>query len=308
MRRNMFITGASGMLGSNLAWFFRKQYALTGAFNTCPVTLPGVDMVQVDLTDFSVVQSRIRAARPEVVVHCAGRVDMDRMETDREGARKANVLATRHVAEACADAGAKLVYISTDAVYSGGPGPHGEGEPPAPVNVYGRTKLEGELEALQCSDALVLRTNIFGLNIRDRRSLGEWFLEALSSGGSCTGFTDAICSTMYTFLFADVLASCLEQDLSGVYNSASCDHCSKYEFGRRLAEAAGYDPEQVRPGSLADADFVATRGRDLSLDVSKLEKALEKPLPTITESIACFLSDVSGESGKGFLYAGSEVK
>ncbi len=296
MKRGLFvkilITGVSGLLGNNLALSFRDNSTkLWGQFFHQPVAIADCECFGLDLRDYIATRHAIHRIRPEVVIHCASRTDVDRIEQDKEGGWQSNVMATRVLMDALRDSEAKVVYISTDSVYPGEHGPYLEEGPLAPCNWYGSTKLEGERIVADRPGSLILRTNIFGWNCRDKESIGEWFLNRLARGETVRGFIDARFSTMYTFTLAAILQRCLAKGFSGLYNCASRDACSKFEFGRRLAKGFGFDEELVQPIRLADVGLVAGRGNDLSLDVQKLTKDLGQLLPTMTESLDRFRQD-----------------
>jgi len=287
----ILITGASGLLGSNLSRQFASGADVTGLYHSHPVRIDGVRLLPCDLTDYAAIRAVVAETNPDLVVHCASRTDVDRMEGDPEGAWKANVLTTRNLVDALRDVPARLVYISSDSVYPGDCGPSREDAACAPRNVYGRTKLEGERVALAREGTLVLRTNLFGWNVQDKKSIAEWFLANLESGTTCVGFRDAVFNGIYTRLLGDLILKCLERGLSGVFNCASRDAMSKYRFGCELARAFGYDPSLIESGSIEGAHLGAPRGHDMTMDMSALERALGERLPTMEESLVCFVED-----------------
>jgi dTDP-4-dehydrorhamnose reductase len=185
----------------------------------------------------------------------------------------------------------KLIYISTDAVYDGDKGNFSENDNINPQNYYGRTKYEGEVEVARRVDALILRTNFFGWNAQDKKSLAEWILGELKAKRRIDGFKDAYFSSIYTKELAKVIERSIEKDLSGVHNCGSSDSCSKYEFALKIAECFGLDKSLVKPISIEDFEFKAKRGKNLTLKVEKLQNILDYQLPTINHSIQSFYSD-----------------
>ena len=281
----ILITGVSGLLGNNLAWYFREEDQVTGLYFTHPVAIPGVETFGINLLNYPETRALILKLRPDVVIHCASRTDVDLLETEKEEGWRANVLTTRVLLDALRDLDAKFVHISTDSVYSGEKGPYDEDMETAPCTWYGKTKLESERLVSQRSGSLILRTNLYGWNIQNKKSLAEWFLDRLQTGERTMGFTDAQFSSIYTFLLAEIIEKCIERDLTGLYNCACRDSWTKYEFGRNIAEVFGLDPEKVFPTSLDDVGLKAKRGKDLRLNVGWLETELGEPLPTMSESL-----------------------
>ena len=290
-KKNILITGVSGLLGNNLAYYFRENSSVLGVYHTNPVSIDGIEVLGLDLTDYVSTRKMVSGFKPDVVIHCASRTDVDRMEHDREGAWQANVLTTRVILDALRDASVKFIHISTDSVYSGEKGPYKEESETKPCNFYGKTKLESEKLVMDYPNALILRTNIFGWNIQNKLSLGEWFLDRLRHNKSMHGFSDVFFSPIYTFLLAEILEKCIEKDLAGIYNCGGGNLLSKYDFGCKIADLFGYDPVLIRPMPLSDSGLTASRGKDLGMDVSKIENALEKQIPQVNESVKAFQED-----------------
>ena len=281
----ILITGVSGLLGNNLAYYFKERNHVTGLYFSHPVAIPGIETFGINLLNYSETRALVLRLRPDVVIHCASRTDVDQLESEKQEGWQANVLATRVLLDALRDLDAKFIHISTDSVYSGVKGPYDEDMETAPCNWYGKTKLESEMLVSQRSGSLILRTNLYGWNIQDKKSLAEWFLGRLQTGQRTMGFSDARFSSIYTMLLAEIIEKCIKRDMTGLYNCACRDSWSKYEFGRNIADFFGLDPEKVLQASLDDVGFKAKRGKDLRLNVERLETELGEPLPTMSDSL-----------------------
>jgi len=228
----------------------------------------------------------IASRRPEWVVHCAALTDVDACEGDPEAAFRLNRDMARTVAEAAWDSGAGLVHISTDAVFDGEGGPYREEDEPKPVNVYGRSKLEGEQAAAAAhARALIVRTNFYGWNAQPKHSLAEWFLERLGRGEETPGFVDVRITPILASDLALLVLKVMETGLRGTYHVGGGECVSKYEFGRMVAEVFGFDPGLVRPASVGEARLRARRPKRLCLDGSKAEQALAVRLPGVREGL-----------------------
>lgn len=294
----MLITGVSGLLGNNLARYFRGKYQILGLYSAHPVRINGIQTKQADICQPQQILDCIRSFRPDIVVHCASLTDVDFCEAHEDYTRQVNVLGCRSVSQAL-DLHAKLIYISTDSVYGGTKGDYRESDPVNPQNLYGLTKFEGEMEVLKRKNSLVLRTNIFGWNIQDKSSIAEWILGHLRKGQQINGFKNAIFSSIYTFELAKIIDAAIARDLNGTYNCASRDSLSKYEFALRLAEKFGIKKSLVNPISIDDFGFKAKRGKNLGLNINKISWDLNLQMPSIEDSIKCFYNDYkSGLSGK----------
>lgn len=197
--------------------------------------LPGVDAEQHD----SLVQAFIRS-RPEAVVNCVGLVKQLADAEDPLVALPVNSLLPHRLARLCEFAGARLVHVSTDCVFSGRKGGYRESDPPDAEDVYGRSKLLGEVA---CPHAITLRTSIIGHELRSAHGLIGWFL---SQENQCKGYRRAIFSGLPTVVLAQIVRDLVlpRSDLSGVYHVAS-QPISKYDLLRTVAEVYGKPIEIV---------------------------------------------------------------
>jgi dTDP-4-dehydrorhamnose reductase len=290
-KKNMLITGVSGLLGNNLARYFRDKCEILGLYNAHQVTIAGTNVERCDLTDAANIGRIITEFKPQILIHCAGLTNIDQCQEDKKTATKLNVLATKNTVKEVIDKEVYLIYISTDAVYEGAKGNYSENDHINPQNYYGRTKYEGELEVLRKESALVLRTNFFGSNVQNKKSLAEWILGELKAKRRINAFKDAYFSSIYTMELAKVIDISIEKNLRGVHNCGSADSCSKYVFALKIAGIFGLDKTLVTPISIEDFEFRARRGKNLTLNVNKLQKGLDYELPTLNHSVEAFYSD-----------------
>lgn len=290
-RKKLLITGVSGLLGNNLAYYFKGKYEVLGLYNSYPVDISGINTEKCDISDEGSVKKIIDEFSPSIIIHCASLTNIDQCEADKNHTEKINVLSTRNIVGNAAGKDIKLVYISTDAVYDGIKGNFSEGDRVGPLSYYGTSKYEGELEVGKAADSLIFRTNIFGWNIQDKKSLGEWMLGELKANKKINCFKDVYFSSIYTFEFARVIDIAVREDLSGTYNCGASDMCSKYEFAQKIADCFGLDKKLIKPISIDEFNFKAKRGKQLTLNVDKLQKRLNYKLPGISQSVEAFYKD-----------------
>ncbi len=178
-KAKLLITGVSGLLGNNLTYYFKNKYEILGLYNSHPITVNGIRTEKCDISHKDSIKRIIHEFNPSIIIHCASLTNIDQCEIDKDITKKINVLSTRHLVECVANKDVKLIYISTDAVYDGIKGDFSENDNINPLNYYGLSKYEGELEITKKENSLIFRTNIFGWNIQDKKSLGEWILDEL---------------------------------------------------------------------------------------------------------------------------------
>lgn len=287
MRRRLFVTGGSGLLGANVALGLSGSYDVTAAYHAAAIESELVGAVALDLRSEGAVET-IVASHPDLIIHCAAATDVERCERDQSWAADVNIEGTRRVAKAAAASEARLIVISTDSVFSGDRPGWRESDVPRPLNAYARTKLEAERVALSIApDCLVVRTVIYGWNAQPKASLAEWALRRLEAGERVPGFVDAFFTPILVNDLGDALARLLALDVHGVLHVAGTERISKFAFAQAIAKVFALEPALVEPASIDDAGFGAVRPRDTSLDCS-LALAQGLRLPTVNEGLARF--------------------
>lgn len=285
----LLITGATGLLGANLVRQAARPYEVTGWARSWANVPPGRACCCVDLTDRELTLEGLQELRPEVMIHCAAMTDVDRCENEPAAARIMNVDATRTLAEWSAQHGCHFVFISTDSVFDGQSGNFSEEERPAPVNEYARTKQGAEEAVRACrSDALILRTNFYGWNFKEKASLGEWMLEKLAGRERLTAFTDVRFNPLLVNDLAKIIFDLIARRAAGVFHAGARNECSKYEFALMLAEIFDLDASEVLSISIGDSALRAARPRNSTLKIEKLTRYLGREMPSVEEGLRSF--------------------
>ena len=255
-RLKIAITGASGLLGAGLVRVLGMKHEVFG-----------LTREHADIRNLTSIRSAIAQLHPTVVIHCAGIASPDVCETDPELAFAVNVEGTRNVLRATQAAGASLAFISTDAVFDGRKrSPYEEDDPPNPLSVYGRTKLEGEQMVAADSGNYVFRVCVlFGRDKIDFVSKGlraaarrENYVVASDQYGTATYIDDA----------ALAMLRVIEMQAFGVYHVANSGECTREDLARTAVEMAGLNPKAIvgctlmdmkRPGPRVPYSVLSTR-------------------------------------------------
>lgn len=279
------ITGITGLLGSNLAYILRDVHEIIG-IDRHDFNMEKVENVVLDIKDLKKLDEVVSDIMPDVLIHCLAEVNIDSCENKREDADFVNVSITEQLIRSCQQLGCKFIFVSTDAVFDGRSNQlYKEEDKSSPINHYGETKVEGEEITLSVENNLVLRTNIFGINMRDKMSLSEWVISSLKQNQDISMFEDSITSPILVNEFARVLMMVLEEDLSGVYNLVSTGAISKYEFGVSIKELFGITEGKIEKISIDEFGFKAKRGKNLSLDNGLLSNRLNVTIQTPMEGL-----------------------
>jgi len=252
-----------------------------------------VDRDDCDLADESAIRSLVREVRPSLVVNPAAYTAVDRAEAERPLAHAINARAPRILGEEASRLGVPVVHFSTDYVFNGrGTSPYAEDDEPGPQNVYGSTKLEGDLALREaCREALILRTSwVVGAH---GSNFARTILNAAGSRDSLRVVADQYGVPTTAALLADVTAHLARELLSqrepfpyGVYHLVPSGETTWHEYAchvLRFAERAGRSlrtrAEQVEPIGTADYPTAARRPFNSRLSTSKVQQTFQLRLP-----------------------------
>ncbi len=290
----ILVTGASGLLGLNLSLQMVGTYTIVGVDRNKLSGTP-FEIVKADLLEPGACSRLIEQVHPDAVIHTAAIANLDACESDPETARLLNAEFPGQLAELCAKRGVRLIHISTDAVFDGTQDSvYTEDDSPNPLSIYARTKLDGEKAVLSVNaDAIVARVNFFGWSLSGERSLSEFFVNHLSSGNQCDGFTDVWFCPLFVGDLADALGRMLDRNLSGLYHVVGSEALTKYDFGVKIARQFGFDEKLIRPISVEESGLMAKRSRKLRLSVHKLSTALGVDIPGVSTGIKKFYTQYS---------------
>jgi dTDP-4-dehydrorhamnose reductase len=254
----VLILGGSGMLGHALWQDFSDRFdayvTLRRTADSYPGLFdPGRTVENVSADDVDSVARAMTAVRPDVVVNAIGIVKQAAAASDPVPSLTVNALFPHRLAALCEASGARLIHMSTDCVFSGRKGGYRESDVPDAEDLYGRSKLLGEVDS---GDCLTLRTSIIGRELGSSHGLLEWFLSR--DGGTVSGYRRAIFSGFTTQALADMIAWLLadQRDLRGIWHVAS-EPISKYDLLCLLKEHYRLDIE-IEP----DDAFACDRSLD----------------------------------------------
>lgn len=253
----ILVVGSKGMLGQELM-------GLLGS------AARGVDVGEIDITDLESVQRVLVTLKPRVVVNAAAYTDVDGCETQAELALQVNGEGVAHLAMITKEIGAKLVQVSTDYVFNGGKGtPYQEDDAPAPLSIYGESKLAGEMNAKFNPDHLIVRTQwLYG---HAGKNFVETMLKLAEERSELTVVDDQIGSPTWTRDLALAIQALLEKNCCGTYHAANTGFVSWNGFAKAIFRLAGKDIT-VSPMTTAQLNRPAARPLYSTLDCGKLQQ------------------------------------
>jgi dTDP-4-dehydrorhamnose reductase len=282
----ILITGASGLLGINLAMEAARRHTVFGTVNHHSLQTDAFTVIRSDLLAPGAVERLLEITHPEWVIHCAALANLEACEADPLLAHKMNTDLPRTLASHVVRSGARMVHISTDSVFDGLRGDYSEEDIPTPVGVYSRTKLEGEQAVAEVDPtAIIARVVFFGWSLMGHRSLAEFFFNNLNQGKPVIGFTDVVFCPLLVNHLANILIHMLELNLSGLYHVVGPESLSKYEFGMRLARRFNLDGTLIIPKTVSQTQQKVVRSPNLTLRTNKLTQALGENLPNLSTGL-----------------------
>lgn len=291
----VLVTGTSGQLGHDvMEELVRRGHTGVGADRSD--TEAEFEHVKLDITDRDAVFETVSEVKPDVIVHCAAWTNVDAAEAPEnlEKVQAVNVEGTKNLAEACKEVDAKMVYISTDYVFNG------EGEEPwqpddknyAPINVYGQSKLDGELEVAKILDKyfIVRIAWVFG---RNGKNFVKTMIEVGKNHDTVRVVDDQIGTPTYTVDLARLLVDMIGTDKYGYYHATNeGGYISWADFTEEIYRQAGMDVKVERVTTEEYGKSVAARPYNSRLDKSKLVEKGFEPLPDWKDALGRYLREM----------------
>jgi len=287
---DVVVLGGRGMLGTDLVGALRRH----PAFDRVEVA----DLPEVDVTRLDPLLALLRRSRPDVVVNCAAFTDVDGCEGRPEHAFAVNAVGAGNAATAAEAVGAHIVHISTDYVFDGRKGaPYVEEDPPAPLSVYGKSKLEGEHRVAAVSRWTIVRTAwLYG---RHGDNFVHRILARAREKREILGVTDQVGSPTWTRDLSLALIAIIERGATGLFHAANAGACSRYEQICHMLRCADI-PVEVRPVDSAAFPRPAAIPPNSALDCSRLAKVTGHAMRPWRDALREYVLELMRSPGPAF--------
>ena len=285
----LLITGASGLLGINLAMEAMREHEVIGVDRGKLQSAP-FPVIKTNFYNSHAFDSALDSTQPDWVINCSALANLEECERHPDQAKILNTDLPRELADACAKRNIKFIHLSTDAVFDGmKEGEYTEEDEPNPQGVYSQSKLDSERAVQEANpQAIIARVNFFGWSLGGRRSLGEFFVNNLSDGRNVNGFTDVIFCPMWVNHLSQTLLEILAKDLHGLYHVVGAQAMSKYQFGVEVARKFGLRSSLIEPQSVERSALTARRSHNLWLSIHKLSTDLGHAIPDFSTGLDGF--------------------
>ena len=279
----VLVTGVKGQLGYDVVRELQKRGH----------EAVGVDIDEMDITDAAAVERVMTEVQPDAVIHCGAYTAVDRAEEDIEICRRVNVDGTENIAKICKKLGCKMLYLSTDYIFSGdGERPWEPDDEASPLNAYGQSKYDGELVLKKYVEKyFIVRISwVFGIN-------GNNFIKTMlrlgRENGAVKVVDDQIGSPTYTYDLARLLVDMIESDRYGAYHATNEGICSWYEFAKEIFRAAGMDNVSVTPVKSGEFPVKAKRPKNSRMSKEKLVTNGFSLLPAWQDAVARYIKELN---------------
>ncbi|MCX7919879.1 MAG: dTDP-4-dehydrorhamnose reductase [bacterium] len=279
----ILITGAKGMLGTDIYKVLRPHHQVTG-----------IDIQEVDITQPHQIYNYLKPYRFDLIIHTAASTDVDGCEENPGKAFTINGIGTRNMGEYAKQINARFLYISTDYIFDGMKGePYREDDVPNPINIYGKTKLEGEkyIQQLDIPYYIVRTSWLFGQN---GKNFVNTILEKAKRYKSIEVVNDQFGSPTYTLDLAIAIAMLIKTEKYGIYHISNSGICSWYEFACEILKIKGLSNKvKVQPIGSGELTRLAKRPQYSKLDSSKYERITGHTLRSWQEALKEYLENIN---------------
>lgn len=276
----VLITGANGLLGYDIASYFRQIGIVTVE----------ATRQHFDLQDEAQTLSFIKQVKPDIIIHCGAYTAVDQAEVEQDTCKRVNIQGTKYVAEAAKQIGARMVLISTDYVFDGkGDQPFSEYSSLQPINIYGYTKQQAErIVQATVPEHYIVRTSwLFGTK---GKHFVNTMLELAQKNDGISVVCDQVGSPTYTKDLAVFIAQLIETDQYGIYHGVNQGYCSWYEFAEAIFSIKELKTS-VTPIFSEQYATKAKRPSNSRLSISRTVEAGLQPLPHWRDALERYLAE-----------------
>ena len=243
-------------------------------------------VVQVDMLSINSIVNAINENSIDIVINTIGLTNVELCESDPEKAFLLNSYVPRYIAKACNITQRKLIHISTDHFFKDQKIKHSEDDIVSLINIYAKSKFNGELEVLEnLPSALICRTNFFGNGPPHKLSFSDWIIKSIISKEVITLHNDVFYTPISGYDLAHISHRLLDLNCFGIFNISSEKLLTKFQFGMILCKVLNFSTKYINSGKISSRQDLATRPTSMGLSNKKMSKILRISVRPITFQI-----------------------
>mgnify|MGYP003988938321 CR=1 FL=1 len=289
---NVIITGGSGLLALNWAFFKKNDTQITLLLHKRKVSIGGVNSIFINLESEIAMYEFLSKKQQCIVIHCAAITNVDYCEKNSKAAFETNVLISKKLAKVCYKLDIKFVHISSDHLFSGLNLFSTEQSEISPLNVYGASKAKAEEVVLKNNpESLIIRTNFFGWGTSYRASFSDFLIIALRENKKISLFTDIFYTPIYAKNLIKFVHMLINSNYKGVFNIVGSERVSKYEFGKMIFNNFSGNMNLITKVQYEGQVNSIQRPSDMSLSNNKLLITLNTKIEKLEDQIQDLKSD-----------------
>ena len=283
---NVIITGGSGLLALNWAFFKKNDTQITLLLHKRKVSIGGVNSIFINLESEIAMYEFLSKKQQCIVIHCAAITNVDYCEKNSNAAFETNVLISKKLAKVCYKLDIKFVHISSDHLFSGLNLFSTEQSEISPLNVYGASKAKAEEVVLKNNpESLIIRTNFFGWGTSYRASFSDFLIIALRENKKISLFTDIFYTPIYAKNLIKFVHMLINSNYKGVFNIVGSERVSKYEFGKMIFNNFSGNMNLITKVQYEGQVNSIQRPSDMSLSNNKLLITLNTKIEKLEDQI-----------------------
>lgn len=252
--KRVLVTGCNGFIGSLLVnqlltYSSYHVFGVAKGVNRNP-KLPSENYFELNLLDLGKISGVIKEIKPEIIIHTAAISQVDKCEEDIELCRNINELATHEIVKACQDLNCRLIFFSTDFVFSGENKWESISSTPNPKSVYAKSKQNAEQMVLGMNEksAIIRPVLVYGYSpVADRPNIFTWVLDSLTNQKQINVVSDQMRTPTFVNDVVELTVSICEKSLQGIFHIGGSQEISVYEFARAIAEISSTNPKLISP-------------------------------------------------------------
>ena len=282
--KKLFIFGIGGLVGYRISLLAKNKFEVFGSYNERKPNFEFGNMQKLNILDENKVKKILTSVDPDYVIITSALSNVDYCESHKEEAEKVNVKAVKKIFELCEQLGCKLIHISSDSVFDGTKkNPYVEEDPPKPINVYGKTKLDSEKIVLENPNNMVVRASVLYGWLPDylakipsssmkHNNFSQWLIQNLRDHKDVKIITDEISSPILADDLANSIIHLINGDFKGLYHSSPPIQISRFDFSMKIANYLELDEKLIHPVSNKELGRNVTTGKNKCLNSNKISR------------------------------------